>query len=106
RWIAVAGDAKDRRAGSDSSLMPLLLGRLTHSFPLARPPAFPSMSLRTRRLHSVKRHRKAPDTNALQKSTRLKCTVQRKRSVRGTAVLVIAHVSTIKIEIPVWLVAD
>ena len=45
----------------------LFVGRLTRLLPLTRPPACPSMSLGTRRLHSAKRHSKAAsDTDALQ----------------------------------------
>ena len=35
-----------------------IVGRLTRSLPLTRPPACPSMSLSARRLHSVKRRLK------------------------------------------------
>ena len=43
-------------AGLSNALQfaPEAVGRLTRSLPLARPPAFPSMPLGARRLHSVR----------------------------------------------------
>src|SRR6266487_5264048 len=42
----------------------LFVGRLTRSLPLTRPPACPSMSLGTRRLHSAKRRSKVASAAA------------------------------------------
>ena len=68
----MAGDAKDRRAGSD-----------------------PALNVKERRL---------PSRRSL--SCNQNVAVQRNRPVRRAAVLVIAHFSTIEIEIPVWLVTN
>ena len=72
----MAGDAKDRRAGSDSALKGVGAG-VGDPGPASTMPELQS-----------------------------ECAVQRNRPVRGAAVLVIAHFSTVEIEVPVWLVAD